>query len=194
MRRAGDRMADATSPTDAVVVAQPVSAPLTRAAIFLVVTINPGADAPDAVRSFCADLAGAASARSDFATSRRGLVLRHGHRLRRLGPPVRRAASGRAAPVPRDSAPARATRSPRPATCCSTSAPSGWTSASNWRRRSWRLGRRGHGGRRGAWLSLFRRARPAGLRRRHREPARGRRRSRPPSSATRMPPSPAAAT
>jgi putative iron-dependent peroxidase len=37
-------------------VAQPVSAPLTRAAIFLVVTINPGPDNRTAVRSFCADL------------------------------------------------------------------------------------------------------------------------------------------
>ena len=51
-------MADATSKTDAVLVAQPVSAPLTRAAIFLVVTINPGDDNPAAVRSFCADFAG----------------------------------------------------------------------------------------------------------------------------------------
>jgi len=39
-----------------MVVAQPVSAPLTRAAIFLVVTINPGSDNRAAVRSFCADL------------------------------------------------------------------------------------------------------------------------------------------
>jgi putative iron-dependent peroxidase len=37
-------------------VAQPVSAPLTRAAIFLVVTINPGPDKRAAVRSFCTDL------------------------------------------------------------------------------------------------------------------------------------------
>src|SRR5499433_90373 len=37
-------------------VPQPVSAPLTRAAIFLVVTINPGPDNRAAVRSFCADL------------------------------------------------------------------------------------------------------------------------------------------
>jgi len=36
---------------------QPVAAPLTRAAIFLVVTINPGADNDAAVRSLCADLA-----------------------------------------------------------------------------------------------------------------------------------------
>ena len=39
-----------------MVVAQPVSAPLTRAAIFLVVTIDPGPDHRAAVRTFCADL------------------------------------------------------------------------------------------------------------------------------------------
>ena len=39
-------------------VAQPVSAPLTRAAIFLVVTINSGADDRASVRAFCADFAG----------------------------------------------------------------------------------------------------------------------------------------
>jgi putative iron-dependent peroxidase len=50
-------MADTTSEPDAVV-AQPVSAPLTRAAIFLVVAINKGDDDVDAVRSFCADFAG----------------------------------------------------------------------------------------------------------------------------------------
>ncbi len=37
-------------------VPQPVSAPLTRAAIFLVVTIKPGPDNRAAVRKFCADL------------------------------------------------------------------------------------------------------------------------------------------
>jgi len=50
-------MADAGSEPDAAV-AQPVSAPLSRAAIFLVVTINPGADNRIAVRSFCADFSG----------------------------------------------------------------------------------------------------------------------------------------
>src|SRR6266403_3337238 len=39
-----------------MVVPQPVSAPLTTAAIFLVVTINPGPDNRAAVRAFCADL------------------------------------------------------------------------------------------------------------------------------------------
>src|SRR6201999_3290849 len=39
-------------------VPQPVSAPLTRAAVFLVATINPGPDNDAAVRSFCGDLPG----------------------------------------------------------------------------------------------------------------------------------------
>jgi len=38
--------------------AQPVAASLTRAAIFLVVTLNPGLDNRATVRSFCADLSG----------------------------------------------------------------------------------------------------------------------------------------
>jgi porphyrinogen peroxidase len=38
-------------------VAQPVAAPLSRAAIFLVATLNPGPDNRTAVRSFCGDLA-----------------------------------------------------------------------------------------------------------------------------------------
>jgi putative iron-dependent peroxidase len=47
-----------TSEPDGAVVPQPVSAPLTRAAIFLIVTINPGVDNRAAVRWFCADFAG----------------------------------------------------------------------------------------------------------------------------------------
>ena len=39
-------------------VAQAVVAPLTRAAIFLVVNINSGAGSRAAIRSFCGDLAG----------------------------------------------------------------------------------------------------------------------------------------
>ena len=38
-------------------VAQPVAAPLTRAAMFLVVTVNPGCDNRAALRSFCGDFA-----------------------------------------------------------------------------------------------------------------------------------------
>ena len=37
---------------------QSVTAPLTRAAIFLVVTVNPGDDPRRSVRSLCGDLAG----------------------------------------------------------------------------------------------------------------------------------------
>jgi putative iron-dependent peroxidase len=40
------------------VISQAVASPLTRAAIFLVVNVNPGPDARTAVRSFCADVAG----------------------------------------------------------------------------------------------------------------------------------------
>src|SRR6202453_2913821 len=40
------------------VVAQPMVAPLTRAAIFLVATLKPGVEARAAVRSLCADLSG----------------------------------------------------------------------------------------------------------------------------------------
>jgi porphyrinogen peroxidase len=43
---------------DEVPVPQPVLAPLTRAAIFLVVTVKPAAESYATVRSFCADLAG----------------------------------------------------------------------------------------------------------------------------------------
>ena len=39
-----------------VIVSQPVAAPLTRAAIFLVVTINPGPNNRTRVQLFCADL------------------------------------------------------------------------------------------------------------------------------------------
>src|SRR6202167_6703330 len=52
---------DPTSATEAAnkspALAQAVSAPLTRAAIFLVATLNPGADNRATLRSFCADLA-----------------------------------------------------------------------------------------------------------------------------------------
>jgi porphyrinogen peroxidase len=49
-------MSSAKAGADGVIVSQPVAAPLTRAAIFLVVTINPGPNNHEAVRSFCADL------------------------------------------------------------------------------------------------------------------------------------------
>jgi putative iron-dependent peroxidase len=39
-------------------VAQPITAPLSRAAIFLTATLNPGPATPGILRSFCADLSG----------------------------------------------------------------------------------------------------------------------------------------
>ena len=80
-------------------------------------------------------------------------------------------APGRAAPVSGVHRRAGTPRSRRRATCCSTSAPTGSTSASSWRGALMRAaGAAPHGGRRGPRLSLVRRARPARLRRRHREP------------------------
>jgi porphyrinogen peroxidase len=45
-----------TAPEGLRSLAQPVASPLTRAAIFLVMTLNPGADSREAIRSFCPDL------------------------------------------------------------------------------------------------------------------------------------------
>src|SRR5262245_1753703 len=53
-------------------IAQPVAAPLTRAAIFLVVTINPGLDNRAAILSFCGDLAALLRA-VEFRDSEAGL-------------------------------------------------------------------------------------------------------------------------
>lgn len=47
-----------SAPKAARAVAQPIVAPLTRAAIFLVVTLKPGPDIRAALRSFCGDLSG----------------------------------------------------------------------------------------------------------------------------------------
>jgi len=52
-----DPMTAQGAPGDLRELPQPVAAPLTRAAIFLVVTVNPGAEHRATVRAFCADLA-----------------------------------------------------------------------------------------------------------------------------------------
>src|SRR5579864_8605478 len=65
-------MADTTPEPEVAAVPQPVAAPLTRAAIFLVVTINPGADNTNAVRSFCASFSGLVRA-VDFRDLEAGL-------------------------------------------------------------------------------------------------------------------------
>jgi porphyrinogen peroxidase len=78
---------------------QPVVAPLTRAAMFLVVTVNaePACDA--AVRALCGDLAGLLRA-IGFRDLDGRVVLHHGVRLRCLGPVLRRSEAARTASVP----------------------------------------------------------------------------------------------
>ncbi len=49
-------MATPEADDNAPIVPQPVAQPLTRAAIFLVVTMNAGAASRSAVRSFCGEL------------------------------------------------------------------------------------------------------------------------------------------
>jgi porphyrinogen peroxidase len=53
-----DQMSTFGAAGDRLSIAQPVTAPLTRAAIFLVATLNPGPDNRTSVRSLCGDLAG----------------------------------------------------------------------------------------------------------------------------------------
>ena len=111
--------------------AQPVAAPLTRAAIFLVVTLNPGSDNRATLRSFCADLAALVRA-VEFRDLEGGLscVMGFGSDAwdRLFGPP-RPAELHPFREIRAGSAPcglhARAT-------CCSTSAPSAWIFASSW--------------------------------------------------------------
>ena len=80
---------------------QTVGAPLTRAAIFLVVTVNPGA----AARPPCGRLrrSGRPAALGRVSRARRTPVLHHGVRVGRMGSPVRSAEAGRTAPVPGNS-------------------------------------------------------------------------------------------
>ena len=129
-------MAPPTSGTDAAAVSQPVTTPLSRAAIFLVVTINPHPDSCSAVRSFCADFSALVRA-IEFRDIEAGFAA-----YWESGPKPGIGCSGiRARPSfirSGRSGPERATRSRPPATCCYIFAPGGWTSASRWRCRSWR--------------------------------------------------------
>ena len=118
--------------------AQAVAAPLTRAAIFLVATLNPGSENRATLRSFCGDLAALVRA-VEFRDLEGGLSVRRGVWVRRMGSPLRAAATGGTASRSARFAPERATRFPLPATCCSTSAPSAWIYPSNWPRRLWRV-------------------------------------------------------
>jgi putative iron-dependent peroxidase len=57
IQMSADPMSMPEAGSDVRAVAQPVSAPLTRAAVFLVATINPGLENRAALRGFCGDLA-----------------------------------------------------------------------------------------------------------------------------------------
>ena len=52
-----DPMSAPLAASSLLALAQPVAAPLTRAAIFLVATLNRGVDDRDTMRSFCGGLA-----------------------------------------------------------------------------------------------------------------------------------------
>ena len=113
---------------------QPVAAGLTRAAIFLVVTVRPGPAAGTAVRKLCAGLSGLLRAVGFRGPDERlSCIMAFGSEVwdRLFGEP-------RPAELHpfREIAPARATPSRRPAISCFISAPSAWTCVSNWRRRS----------------------------------------------------------
>ena len=94
---------------------QAVIAPLTGAAIFLVVVVTPGEDSADAVRSLCAD--------------RSALVRAVG--FRDLDGHLSCVTGFGAAGWDRIAGPAHGTPSPPRGTCYSTSAPPGWTCVSN---------------------------------------------------------------
>ena len=116
------------------VVPQAVLSPLTRAALFLVVTVDPGGESR--VRDLLPELSGLQRA-VGFRAQEEQLSCVDRDRLAGLGPAVRRA-------TPRPSCtrsanwPGRSTvRWPRRVTCSSTSGHNGLTCASRWRRRSW---------------------------------------------------------
>ena len=121
---------------DQVPLAQPVLAPLTRAAIFLVVTVKPEAESYATVRSFCGDLCRHHS-RGGVPRHRRRAHLYRGFRIGCLGPALRQSPASRIASLPRVPGPATAMPPPLRATCCFTSVPNEWTSALSWQPRSW---------------------------------------------------------
>ena len=73
--------------------AQAVAAPLTRAAIFLVVTLKPGSGNRDLLRSFCGDLSRISPRRGIPRLGRRSF-LRYGFWTGGLGSPLRAASAG----------------------------------------------------------------------------------------------------
>ena len=157
-----------TSQTGLPPVTQEVVQALTNAAIFLVVTINPGGANRGAVRSFCGDLPALLRA-VGFRDIEGDLSCVMG-----IGSDAWDRLFGRPRPAElhpfREIRPARAMPSRRPAISCSTFAPSAWISVSSWRRRSWRGSATRFRRSTKCTVSLFRRARSPRLCRRHGEP------------------------
>ena len=159
-------VAGASTPTH-----QPIPAPLTRAAIFLVVTVNSGDDAVAAVRSLCADLAALLRA-VGFREPRENLSCIMGFgsdAWNRLFGEPRPAELHPFREIPRRIAPCgRHTRRravPHPRRAHGPLLRVGDTDHGA-------AGGRRYSGGRGARVSLFRQPRPAGLCRRDREPDR----------------------
>src|SRR6516225_7429468 len=151
-----------------MVVAQPVSAPLTRAAIFLVVMINPGPENRAGVRSFCADVGGLIRA-VEFRDLEAGLSCVIG-----IGSDAWDRLFGKPRPAELSGGPRRTASRGFDTGGLDVSYPreaegsllrDGGADHGTPRRRS-------HRDRRGPWLSLLRRPRPVGVRRWHRESAR----------------------
>ena len=124
----------ATASQDVTARSQAVDARLTRAAIFLIVTIGADGKPEAAVRGLCAILSSLVRG-VGFRAADGGLSCIMG-----IGSDAWDRLFG--APRPKELHPFREIRgvhhapSRRPATCCSISAPRAWICASNWRPRS----------------------------------------------------------
>ena len=152
---------------------QAVCNPITRSAIFIVATLTPGDDSRRH-RARVVPRHRRAGSRGRHARADRRPVVCLRVRLRRVGHAFRRAAPGVAAPV------SRIRRRQTPRRRHARRHPAAHSRGSYGPLLRTRrvidaaFGRRGHGGRRSARLSLFRSARHGGFRRRHGEPARAR--------------------
>ena len=82
-------------------VPQAVDAPLSRAAVFLVATINPGPDNRNMIRSFCGDLAALIRA-VEFRDIEAALSCVAGFGSEAMGSAVSRSAPGEPASLPRN--------------------------------------------------------------------------------------------
>ena len=183
LRRPGRRPA----PVQRLQEPQAVLTPLTAAAIFLVATIDEGAE-DDGARP--ARRSGRARANRRVPGADGGARAGDRHRVGGVGPAVRRAPAGRAPPLPRGAGrpPPRGLDPGRPAVPHPIRAGRSLLRAGVADHGSPR--RLGHRRRRGARVQVLRRPGPARLRRRHREPdRRGGRRTRS-RSAPRTPTSP----